>query len=204
MVLYITSLHACLNLTYKGIIWFMIPQVMVIFNDMCAYLFGIFFGKTPLIKLSPKKTWEGFLGGIVGAALVSLVTLTFLSEIPYFICPSYELSFKPFDFYPTCTPDRIFVEKVQFLFLGKIPIWLTWFQFHIIVLSVMASIVAPFGGFFASGLKRALKIKDFADTIPEHGGLTDRFDCAIFMSLLSYSYVFNVVYKATPSMSALT
>ncbi len=27
---------------------------------------GFFFGRTPLIKLSPKKTWEGFLGGCVG------------------------------------------------------------------------------------------------------------------------------------------
>ena len=24
-----------------------------------AYIFGFFFGRTPLIKLSPKKTWEG-------------------------------------------------------------------------------------------------------------------------------------------------
>jgi phosphatidate cytidylyltransferase len=28
-----------------------------------AYFFGFFFGRTPLIKLSPKKTWEGFVGG---------------------------------------------------------------------------------------------------------------------------------------------
>lgn len=27
---------------------------------------GFFFGRTPLIQLSPKKTWEGFLGGCVG------------------------------------------------------------------------------------------------------------------------------------------
>ena len=32
-----------------------------------AYVFGFFFGRTPLIKLSPKKTWEGFIGGAVGA-----------------------------------------------------------------------------------------------------------------------------------------
>ena len=27
---------------------------------------GFFFGRTPLIQLSPKKTWEGFLGGCLG------------------------------------------------------------------------------------------------------------------------------------------
>lgn len=32
----------------------------------CTLLAGFFFGRTPLIKLSPKKTWEGFLGGCVG------------------------------------------------------------------------------------------------------------------------------------------
>lgn len=30
---------------------------------------GFFFGRTPLIKLSPKKTWEGFLGGCVGTGV---------------------------------------------------------------------------------------------------------------------------------------
>jgi len=48
---------------------------------------------------------------------------------------------------------------------------------HILVLSVFASLIGPFGGFFASGLKRALKIKDFGDIIPGHGGITDRMDC---------------------------
>jgi phosphatidate cytidylyltransferase len=46
---------------------------------------------------------------------------------------------------------------------------------------LFASFIAPFGGFFASGFKRALKIKDFADIIPGHGGITDRMDCQILM-----------------------
>ena len=41
--------------------------------------------------------------------------------------------------------------------------------------------VTPFGGFFASGLKRAAQVKDFGDVIPGHGGLTDRFDCGMLM-----------------------
>ncbi len=39
-----------------------------------------------------------------------------------------------------------------------------------LVLAIFASVVAPFGGFFASGFKRAFKIKDFGDSIPGHGG----------------------------------
>lgn len=34
------------------------------------------------------------------------------------------------------------------------------------VLATFASVFAPFGGFFASGFKRAFKMKDFGDTIP--------------------------------------
>jgi len=53
----------------------------------------------------------------------------------------------------------------------------TSFQLHSLVMAAFASLVAPFGGFFASGFKRAFDIKDFGDSIPGHGGLTDRFDC---------------------------
>lgn len=52
-------------------------------------------------------------------------------------------------------------------------------QFHALVLSAFASIIAPFGGFFASGFKRGFKIKDFGDSIPGHGGMTDRMDCQV-------------------------
>ena len=40
---------------------------------------------------------------------------------------------------------------------------------------VFASLVAPFGGFFASGFKRAFKIKDFGALIPGHGGLMGKY-----------------------------
>lgn len=34
-------------------------------NDTMAYLVGSFIGKTPFSKISPKKTWEGTLGGAI-------------------------------------------------------------------------------------------------------------------------------------------
>lgn len=55
-------------------------------------------------------------------------------------------------------------------------------------MALYASIFAPFGGFFASALKRAADIKDFASWIPGHGGLTDRVDCQLFMAAFTYVY----------------
>ena len=58
-------------------------------------------------------------------------------------------------------------------------------QLHAIVLAMFASIIAPFGGFFASGFKRSFKIKDFGDSIPGHGGMTDRMDCQVSPAVIS-------------------
>jgi len=40
-------------------------------NDTMAYIVGSLIGKTPLSKISPKKTWEGTLGGIILATFVA-------------------------------------------------------------------------------------------------------------------------------------
>ena len=48
------------------------PLMMVIINDIMAYMFGFFMGRTPLIKISPKKTWEGFIGGGISTVFMSL------------------------------------------------------------------------------------------------------------------------------------
>ena len=46
-----------------------IPVLMIIgsiwINDTMAYLVGSLIGKTPLSAISPKKTWEGTVGGII-------------------------------------------------------------------------------------------------------------------------------------------
>lgn len=47
--------------------------LMIWMNDTMAYLVGSFIGKTPFSKISPKKTWEGTIGGVlltlIGAAV---------------------------------------------------------------------------------------------------------------------------------------
>ena len=43
-------------------------------NDVFAYLVGMSIGKHRLCeRLSPKKSWEGFFGGIIGAVAMGLV-----------------------------------------------------------------------------------------------------------------------------------
>ncbi len=42
-------------------------------NDTMAYLVGSLIGKTPLSAISPKKTWEGTLGGIILAVVLMYV-----------------------------------------------------------------------------------------------------------------------------------
>jgi phosphatidate cytidylyltransferase len=39
-------------------------------NDTMAYIVGSLIGKTPFSKISPKKTWEGTIGGIILCVLV--------------------------------------------------------------------------------------------------------------------------------------
>lgn len=60
----------------------------------------------------------------------------------------------------------------EFLWTNYVPI-----QMHSIILALFAALVAPFGGFLASAIKRAYGIKDFASLIPGHGGVMDRMDC---------------------------
>ncbi len=49
--------------------WVVVAYVAIIWaNDVCAYLVGMTVGRRKLFeRLSPKKSWEGFFGGLVGA-----------------------------------------------------------------------------------------------------------------------------------------
>lgn len=49
-----------------------VPIVIILsiwVNDTMAYIVGSFIGKTPFSKISPKKTWEGTVGGMILAVL---------------------------------------------------------------------------------------------------------------------------------------
>jgi phosphatidate cytidylyltransferase len=55
-------------------------------NDTMAYIVGSLIGRTPLSRISPKKTWEGTVGGIVLCIAVvgSLLSYVLINEEPLF------------------------------------------------------------------------------------------------------------------------
>lgn len=65
---------------------FVLPCTLVIVNDIMAYFAGKMFGRTPLIKLSPKKTLEGFIGGGAFTILVSIPISELMSNYQWMTC----------------------------------------------------------------------------------------------------------------------
>jgi phosphatidate cytidylyltransferase len=72
------------GMSFKGSVLFFdfgrLYPCLVVFaiwiNDTMAYIAGSLIGKTPLSKISPKKTWEGTIGG----AILCVVLMMFLGE----------------------------------------------------------------------------------------------------------------------------
>lgn len=204
LLIVVTQSHLVIQNLFEGMIWFILPISTVICNDIMAYMFGFFFGRTPLIKLSPKKTWEGFIGGFFATVVFSFFFAYLLSQYQYFVCP-VEYNSETNRFAVECEPSNLFVIQEYSLpaVVQNVIRWKTVnlypFQIHSIALSAFGSLIAPFGGFFASGFKRAFKIKDFADTIPGHGGMMDRFDCQYLMATFVHVYIASFIRGPNPS-----
>lgn len=198
-----------MNNILEGLIWFWVPASLVICNDVFAYVWGVTLGRTPLIKLSPKKTLEGFVGAFFSTVIFGVFWGTYFMRYAYMICPVHDLGVSVWSSMK-CEPNPVFLwqvwqtpaplnmllNTVRPEFFLSSPCGSAWlltchmqlgwasptiayapYQFHLLFMSCFASLVAPFGGFFASGFKRAFNIKDFGHSIPGHGGMTDRMDC---------------------------
>lgn len=192
--------HFIVDNILEGLIWFVLPAALVVCNDIFAYICGFFWGKTPLIQLSPKKTVEGFVGGMFFTLIFGFLATTLLMRFDYMTCPVQDLgasawsnvSCEPKNPVFTAAPwelPSLFRYLIKYTTTMDVTeVWIAPVQLHAIVMACFASLIAPFGGFFASAVKRAFKIKDFGHSIPGHGGLTDRCDCQFLMGLFAYMY----------------
>lgn len=121
-------------------------------SDSFAYLCGRMFGKHKFApKISPSKTWEGFLGGVLCASLLGAVFLTFFA-IPFWKSPLF------------------FVHVLLNLFAIAVP--------------------SQLGDLLESFAKRMCGQKDSSNLIPGHGGVLDRLDSLLFVSIILWLIYF--------------
>ena len=118
-------------------------------TDSFAYFTGRLFGKHKLIPaVSPKKTVEGAIGGIVFCVLTMLA---FGFVIEKFFNPSGSI-------------DAIYIVLA--------------------ISGIFISVVSQVGDLLMSLIKRHYGIKDYGKMFPGHGGILDRFDSVIAVSLI--------------------
>ena len=118
-------------------------------TDIFAYFTGMLLGKHKLIPtVSPKKTVEGAIGGVVFCMLAT-VLFGFIIE----------------KFFNTHG-----VTSANYLVL--------------IVAGIFASVVSQTGDLIMSVIKRHYGIKDYGKLFPGHGGVLDRFDSVLAVSLI--------------------
>lgn len=127
-------------------------------TDIGAQLGGMAFGKHKLCpKISPKKTIEGALFGLLVGATAGTIVLVVCEFIGDF---------------------RVFgITKWYF----NIP--------FVFIISLVLSMFGQVGDLVASKIKREHDIKDYGNIFPGHGGVLDRFDSVIFVSLVTFCLV---------------
>lgn len=234
---------------FNGLFWFVLPILLVVTNDIMAYVSGMTCGRKfirrPFLPLSPNKTWEGFIGGWIFTMVAAWYLAGFLAQFHWLTCPTHEFSLFPSKL--ECELDPIF-QKAHSIFPSQMfelaPRQLVKMlpgiveicsvkgtdllspcisgetshshdhfelvlenvfpvQIHALWLAMFASLVAPFGGFLASAIKRAYGIKDFDSLIPGHGGVMDRMDCQFLMALYTWVHYNTFVRLATISVPKL-
>ncbi len=127
------------------------------FTDTFAYIVGVKFGKHKMAPvISPKKSIEGAIGGVVVTAAINVLIL-YLFTIGCKNLYNY----------------TIFGESAMK-------------YVYIIPISMVLSLVSMLGDLSASVIKRNYGIKDYGKLIPGHGGIMDRFDSVIFVAPTLY------------------
>lgn len=168
-------------LRFLGVRYIIYMALVSTMTDTFAYIIGMRFGKRRLApSISPKKSWEGSIGGTIFATVIASGFALFYGNL----FPQTSMFGDIFnkDGYDTIF-DTIISSDMSFIVLSVI----------VVLLSFTASIVSQFGDLFASKLKRHYEIKDYGNIFPGHGGIMDRFDSIIMVSL----YMSSVIYVLT-------
>lgn len=125
-------------------------------SDIGAYFTGIFFGKHPMnVRISPHKTWEGFVGGTVFSLVFSYAYVAIAGYVSH----------------TPMIPNLIDVAKD--------PSDWGW----VTLLSLSMPLFDNMGGFLFSAVKRKYGAKDWGFILPGHGGILDRFDGCLFNAI---------------------
>ncbi len=122
-------------------------------GDTCAYFAGRAFGKHKLCPVvSPKKTVEGAIGGVLGTMVFGVII-----TLVYSVAANRMEAF---------TRSNIGVSMYVIIAL----------------LGCVAAVLGIYGDLFASVVKRQCGIKDYGTIFPGHGGILDRFDSVMFIA----------------------
>ncbi len=141
-------------------------------NDTMAYIVGSLIGKTPFSKISPKKTWEGTIGGMILAIL--FIGFVFPLIVGNYYGDAFNID------QATPEPTHVFVRIGGTALQGG---------YHWFVIPAIAAIVGTAGDLFESKLKRLANVKDSGHIMPGHGGFLDRFDSLLFAIPFVWLYV---------------
>ncbi len=133
-----------------------------IFTDVMAYLVGCSLkGKKLCPTISPNKTISGAIGGLFGGVIASLVV--------YFVFKGFG-----YDLFSYLNPT-IFGNVTPFL---KIVVTC--------LIGILFAVVGEVGDLAESLIKRQLGVKDMGNLLPGHGGMLDRVDSIVFISLVAH------------------
>lgn len=65
--------------------------------------------------------------------------------------------------------------------------------YHFIILGILCGIISQIGDLAASAIKRYVKVKDYGNIMPGHGGVLDRFDSILFVAPVIYFYLSFII-----------
>lgn len=89
LIPYLLTALTRIHVTENGRFFILIPFVFAFLSDTGAYFTGIFLGKHKMAPvISPKKTWEGAIGGVAGA-IVGMILYCVILQVFFDFTPNY-------------------------------------------------------------------------------------------------------------------